>query len=351
MAHNYCMYHTRHHSFPDTDPRDVRDRLDALRERLQAHAQLEKHEALAMLLDRFERLEWRSEVPDVRSRVLLLYRTEPARRLPDVRKDDAEAAVGGEDAARLEDDGDAFARSAASITSASDSEPESVQDDAASASTLSDFEDEPGATTTTTTPASPSRQARPGAHGVHAPASSELERGVAARRAALVASAELAREKEKREAAGNPRDCVFRVRLALRSRRRMPRGRPRAAKRPGRRRGSVGTGATAAAARTRGSATSRRSGVGAAVVEAAGVCSSTSRRRGALRPRRRQAPRRGPRAKASVGSRRSTVGAALDALRGDAAPGAGTSGGAEDHRSTRRRCARRRTARGRRGVA
>lgn len=142
VAHNYCMYHTRHHSFPDTDPRDVRDRLDALRERLQAHAQLEKHEALAMLLDRFERLEWRSEVPDVRSRVLLLLLGLSRNPLRTTYSHiDAEAAVGGEDAARLEDDGDAFARSAASITSASDSEPESVQDDAASASTLSDWSD------------------------------------------------------------------------------------------------------------------------------------------------------------------------------------------------------------------
>ena len=34
VAHNYCMYHTRHHS-SRTDPRDARDRLDALRQRLQ----------------------------------------------------------------------------------------------------------------------------------------------------------------------------------------------------------------------------------------------------------------------------------------------------------------------------
>ena len=202
VAHNYCMYHTRHHSFPDTDPRDVRDRLDALRERLQAHAQLEKHEALAMLLDRFERLEWRSEVPDVRSRVLLLLLGLSRNPLRTTYSHiDAEAAVGGEDAARLEDDGDAFARSAASITLASDSEPESVQDDAASASTLSDWsdrsdddDDDDGVL----------RRRRPAA-AAFAPASSELERGVAARRAALVASAELAREKEKGEAAGNPR--------------------------------------------------------------------------------------------------------------------------------------------------
>ena len=50
IAHNYCMYHTRHHSFPDTDPYKVNDALDALRERLGIHAQLEKQEALDTLL-------------------------------------------------------------------------------------------------------------------------------------------------------------------------------------------------------------------------------------------------------------------------------------------------------------
>ena len=44
------MYHTRHHSFPDTDPYKVNDALDALRERLGIHAQLEKQEALDTLL-------------------------------------------------------------------------------------------------------------------------------------------------------------------------------------------------------------------------------------------------------------------------------------------------------------
>lgn len=50
IAHNYCLYHTRHHSFPDTDPYKVNDALDALRERLGIHAQLEKQEALDTLL-------------------------------------------------------------------------------------------------------------------------------------------------------------------------------------------------------------------------------------------------------------------------------------------------------------
>ena len=322
VAHNYCMYHTRHHSFPDTDPRDVRDRLDALRERLQAHAQLEKHEALAMLLDRFERLEWRSEVPDVRSRVLLLLLGLSRNPLRTTYSHiDAEAAVGGEDAARLEDDGDAFARSAASITSASDSEPESVQDDAASASTLSDWsdrsdddDDDDGVL----------RRRRPAA-AAFAPASSELERGVAARRAALVASAELAREKEKGEAAGNPRGARaggFAWASLGSADPDAAEARARdAARAEAEDRWEWRDGGGGADARFGGFA---RSGVGAAVVEAAGglfpalrggearVSSASTRRRVGGVP-----------SKETVGSEAAIVGAALDALRGDAAPGAG----------------------------
>ena len=44
------MYHTRHHTFPDTDPYKVDDALDALRERLGIHAQLDKQQALDMLV-------------------------------------------------------------------------------------------------------------------------------------------------------------------------------------------------------------------------------------------------------------------------------------------------------------
>jgi len=52
IAHKYCIYHTRHHQFPDTDPYKVNDATDALRERLGIHAQLEKQEALETLLVR-----------------------------------------------------------------------------------------------------------------------------------------------------------------------------------------------------------------------------------------------------------------------------------------------------------
>jgi hypothetical protein len=73
IAHNYCLYHTRHHSFPDPDPRAVRDEVDALRERLGVHAQLEKQRALEMLVGRFEATPWADvDVPDVQSRVMLL---------------------------------------------------------------------------------------------------------------------------------------------------------------------------------------------------------------------------------------------------------------------------------------
>ncbi len=325
VAHNYCMYHTRHHSFPDTDPRDVRDRLDALRERLQAHAQLEKHEALAMLLDRFERLEWRSEVPDVRSRVLLLLLGLSRNPLRTTYSHiDAEAAVGGEDAARLEDDGDAFARSAASITSASDSEPESVQDDAASASTLSDWsdrsddedDDDDGVL----------RRRRPAAAAAFAPASSELERGVAARRAALVASAELAREKEKGEAAGNPRGARaggFAWASLGSADADAAEARARdAARAEAEDRWEWRDGGGGADARFGGFA---RSGVGAAVVEAAGglfpaLRGGEEQRFSSASTRRRVG---GVPSKENVGSEAAIVGAALDALRGDAAPGAG----------------------------
>ena len=69
IAHNYCLYHTRHHSFPDPDPRAVRDEVDALRERLGVHAQLEKQRALEMLVGRFEATPWADvDVPDVQSR-------------------------------------------------------------------------------------------------------------------------------------------------------------------------------------------------------------------------------------------------------------------------------------------
>ena len=70
IAHNYCLYHTRHHSFPDPDPRAVRDEVDALRERLGVHAQLEKQRALEMLVGRFEATPWATVLStDVQSRV------------------------------------------------------------------------------------------------------------------------------------------------------------------------------------------------------------------------------------------------------------------------------------------
>ena len=72
IAHNYCLYHAKHHSFPDTDPRKVRGALDALRERLGIHAQLDKQRALDMLVGRFERRPWPADVPDVHARVLQL---------------------------------------------------------------------------------------------------------------------------------------------------------------------------------------------------------------------------------------------------------------------------------------
>ena len=73
IAHNYCLYHTRHHSFPDPDPQAVRDEVDALRERLGMHAQLEKQRALDVLIERFEETPWPDvDVPDVHARVALL---------------------------------------------------------------------------------------------------------------------------------------------------------------------------------------------------------------------------------------------------------------------------------------
>ena len=72
IAHNYCLYHAKHHSFPDTDPRKVRGALDALRERLGIHAQLDKQRALDMLVGRFDRRPWPADVPDVHARVLQL---------------------------------------------------------------------------------------------------------------------------------------------------------------------------------------------------------------------------------------------------------------------------------------
>ena len=73
IAHNYCLYHTRHHSFPDPDPQAVRDEVDALRERLGMHAQLEKQRALEMLVGSFEETPWSDvDVPDVHARVMLL---------------------------------------------------------------------------------------------------------------------------------------------------------------------------------------------------------------------------------------------------------------------------------------
>ena len=72
IAHNYCMYHTRHHTFPDTDPYKVDDALDALRERLGIHAQLDKQQALDMLVARFRRAEWRTDTPDAHARIISL---------------------------------------------------------------------------------------------------------------------------------------------------------------------------------------------------------------------------------------------------------------------------------------
>ena len=66
------MYHTRHHTFPDTDPYKVDDALDALRERLGIHAQLDKQQALDMLVARFRRAEWRTDTPDVYARIISL---------------------------------------------------------------------------------------------------------------------------------------------------------------------------------------------------------------------------------------------------------------------------------------
>ena len=73
IAHNYCLYHITHHQFPDPDPIAVRDEVEALRERLGMHAQLEKQRALEMLVARLEQTQWHDvDVPDVRARVLLL---------------------------------------------------------------------------------------------------------------------------------------------------------------------------------------------------------------------------------------------------------------------------------------
>ena len=66
------MYHTRHHTFPDTDPYKVDDALDALRERLGIHAQLDKQQALDMLVARFRRAECRTDTPDVHARIISL---------------------------------------------------------------------------------------------------------------------------------------------------------------------------------------------------------------------------------------------------------------------------------------
>lgn len=73
IAHNYCLYHTRHHSFPDPDPVLVRREVDALRERLGIHAQLEKQRGLDMLVGRLMQTPGKNDdVPDVKSAVLLL---------------------------------------------------------------------------------------------------------------------------------------------------------------------------------------------------------------------------------------------------------------------------------------
>ena len=138
IAHNYCAYHTRHHTFPDTDPHKVDDALDALRERLGIHAQLDKQLALDMLVARFRRVEWRTDTPDVHARVislLLELSRNPLR--TKYTHIDAMAALGEDDLGTNDDDG------ASDPDQASDrDEPDVDVDDAPSDSTLSDWTDD-----------------------------------------------------------------------------------------------------------------------------------------------------------------------------------------------------------------
>ena len=138
IAHNYCAYHTRHHTFPDTDPHKVDDALDALRERLGIHAQLDKQLALDMLVARFRRVEWRTDTPDVHARVislLLELSRNPLR--TKYTHIDAMAALGEDDLGTNDDDG------ASDRDQASDrDEPDVDVDDAPSDSTLSDWTDD-----------------------------------------------------------------------------------------------------------------------------------------------------------------------------------------------------------------
>ncbi len=138
IAHNYCAYHTRHHTFPDTDPHKVDDALDALRERLGIHAQLDKQLALDMLVARFRRVEWRTDTPDVHARVislLLELSRNPLR--TKYTHIDAMAALGEDDLGTNDDDG------ASDRDRATDrDEPDVDVDDAPSDSTLSDWTDD-----------------------------------------------------------------------------------------------------------------------------------------------------------------------------------------------------------------
>ena len=151
IAHNYCLYHTRHHSFPDPDPRAVRDEVDALRERLGVHAQLEKQRALEMLVGRFEATPWADvDVPDVQSRVmLLLLRLSGNPLQTKYTHVDAARAVGDADATgtlrgAASVPGSGFATRARERGDRCDDDATESEDDASvrSASTLSDWSDD-----------------------------------------------------------------------------------------------------------------------------------------------------------------------------------------------------------------
>ena len=152
IAHNYCLYHTRHHSFPDTDPYKVNDAVDALRERLGIHAQLEKQEALDALLGRFGQTPWPADVPDVHSRVLLLLlslsrnplRTKYTHIDAAVALGEGalDAPVSTDDDASVDDDGGFMRVLRGRGAGRSGTDDDDDDDDDASASTLSDWTDD-----------------------------------------------------------------------------------------------------------------------------------------------------------------------------------------------------------------
>lgn len=141
IAHNYCMYHTRHHTFPDTDPYKVDDALDALRERLGIHAQLDKQQALDMLVARFRRAEWRTDTPDVHARIISLL-LELSRNPLQTKYThiDAMAALGEDDMGAVDATSDE--EDDKRDTDPTSSSPMDEDVDAGSDSTLSDWTDD-----------------------------------------------------------------------------------------------------------------------------------------------------------------------------------------------------------------